>query len=1076
MGKIQLFLTIILLSFLFNGYAGSNKSGQLNYRINKISDRDLTGAAIKWETEKGSALISATDSRILAGEVTTLKVLAIRVEFVEDNRKTTTGTGKFDLSRPKKILIDPPPHNRTYFEAQLQAAANYYKSVSKGKLFLKGVYSPIGGDVYPRDLNKAYQLPQEMAYYGTDDKSLRDKRLAELFRDAWQAAEQAEPIDFSAYDCFVVFHAGVGGDFAFDFDETLFDVPSAFLSLTDLKQHLGAENAAYKGISVQNGNFFISDGIILSETQNQNDLEFGLLGTVALMFGAQIGLPNLFDTETGNSGIGKWGLMDQGSGNYRGLIPAQPCAWSKIFMGWETPIVINSGTNLPVAASLTDDPHKIYKIPINSHEYFLIENRQQHILKTPDLAVGYDQNGVRVEFSRNGTITQQAGVDSFKVIVSVDEYDFDCPGSGILIWHIDERVIAANYKTNRINVDLKRRGVDLEEAHGSQDIGGSYGFLHPAAGSENGLAENAFWNDNESNITVNNTDVVAFTPTSNPGSWSNERGNSHIVVQNFSKIQPVMTFDLTNNWFQTGFPRMIGNSAELTPQSLLVFDLNNDGLKEIVACSQDGAVYAWKNDGSKLIQNDDQVIKTDFAGRIDSISVALFAQIQDSILVAPGVADINGDGKFEVFVASKSGQIFAWGIDDQNQDGRADLLAGFPLQLNHRITTPPLSFPSSTGKELIVWGLETGEVIAMAQNGQQWRSPIGPGAIQGIALEPISQKICVTNASGEIALINSDGNLLWKNSSQIGPRAGQPVIGNLEDKANNQIIVPFLNGKVSILSLTGEVQKSFQLPAENILPELILADFNGDGQMEILTILEDQLFAYSRNGVLFENFPIKLVWKTEKSGFHYVPPIAGDIDNDQMLEVFLGAPDGLLNAYNPESSVVNGFPLSMGASLAISPALVQLDNDKDVELISISRDNSLYVWNLTGFSVTDLNRFWGSYLAGARHWASATTAGLTTPPDKELLYLAYNYPNPTEGDFTTIRYHLSRAGQVKIQIYDLAGSLLETLTGSGLVTVPNEVVWNLKNIQSGIYFAKIQVIDAENGNEDYKFIKIAVVK
>ncbi|MBN2089960.1 VCBS repeat-containing protein [candidate division KSB1 bacterium] len=1074
MGKIKYFLTILLLITLVNGYAGSNKS-KLSYRINQISDRDLTGAATRWEKTNGTLLIPSTNSQILNGEVTELKVLAIRVEFVEDKRTTTTGTGKFDLSQPKEIVIDPPPHNRTYFEAQLLAAANYFKRVSKGKLLLKGVDSPVGGDIFPRELNKAYQLPQEMAYYGTDDNSLRDKRLAELFRDALLSAEQSDQINFSAYNCCVVFHAGVGGDFAFDFDETLFDIPSAFLSFTDLKEHLSNNDAAYKGIPVQNGNHFIRDGIILPETQNQNDLEFGLLGTTVLMFGAQIGLPNLFNTETGRSGIGKWGLMDQGSGNYKGLIPAQPCAWSKIFMGWETPIVINSGQNIPVAATLADDPHKIYKVPINAHEYFLIENRQQHILKNPDLAVGFDQNGIRVEFSRSGTITQQAGSDSFKVIVSVDEYDFDCPGSGILIWHIDEKVITENYKTNRINADPNRRGVDLEEAHGSQDIGGSYGFLHPASGSETGLSENAFWNDNQSNLTVNNATAVAFTPNSNPGSWSNERGNSHIILRNFSKIQPVMTFDLTSDWFQSGFPRAIGNITQLTPQSLLVFDLNNDGTKEILASSQDGAIYVWKNDGSKFIQNDYQIIKPDFAGRVDSISVALFAKIQDSILVAPGVADINGDGIFEIFVASNTGQIYAWESFDQDQDGQADLMTGFPLQLNHRITTPPLSFASLTGKNFILWGLDNGEIVALDPNGVTWRNQVVQGAIQGLAFEPNAQNIGVTGTSGEIALLKSTGELLWKSSSRVGSKAGQPVIGK-SDKVGTEMIVPFIGGKIVIFALTGEILREFQIPAENNLPELILSDLNSDGRLEILSILDDQLFAYSSNGVLFENFPIKIIWSTEKSGFQYTTPIACEINQDQAVEVFWGAPDGLLSAYDSQGQIVPGFPVSMGAPLAISPAIGQFDNDKDIELISISNDNSLYVWNLNGLSVTEPSNFWTGYLAGAQHWAYATTTDQTAAEEKELISLAYNYPNPTEGDFTTIRYHLGQAGQVSIQIYDLAGALIETLNGTGLAAVPNEVIWNLKNIQSGIYFAKIQVTDTEDGNESFKFIKIAVVK
>ena len=77
----------------------------------------------------------------------------------------------------------------------------------------------------------------------------------------------------------------------------------------------------------------ISYGIILPETQNHLhydisldmfsdasfpcDYQYGLTGTFALMMGFAIGLPPLWNIETGESGVGIFGLMDQGSNNGR---------------------------------------------------------------------------------------------------------------------------------------------------------------------------------------------------------------------------------------------------------------------------------------------------------------------------------------------------------------------------------------------------------------------------------------------------------------------------------------------------------------------------------------------------------------------------------------------------------------------------------------------------------------------------------------------------------------------------------------------------------------------------------------
>ena len=61
---------------------------------------------------------------------------AIRVSFPLEDDESTTGDGQF-LKTVNGIncfeyTIDPPPHNRSYFESQIKAVSSYFDSVSYG--------------------------------------------------------------------------------------------------------------------------------------------------------------------------------------------------------------------------------------------------------------------------------------------------------------------------------------------------------------------------------------------------------------------------------------------------------------------------------------------------------------------------------------------------------------------------------------------------------------------------------------------------------------------------------------------------------------------------------------------------------------------------------------------------------------------------------------------------------------------------------------------------------------------------------------------------------------------------------
>jgi len=649
----------------------------LTYRKSSASTRYLKMVDMT-ATDRTSGLAKSGTTSLRSLVPDTLRILGIRVQFQRDSDRNTSGDGWFDLTVADSVMINPSPHDFEYFTNQLRALKHYFESVSAGKLILEVQDKSGKGAVYPQQADSVWPLPHPMAYYNpnTTEEAL-DNGLAELFRDAIMAADANSDIDFSQFDVFIIFHAGVGWEFTQDFDTTPSDIPSVFLNLNDLKNNLGQGSEAYPGISVNDGTYFIQEGIILPETENQGGYSiFGMLGTAAIMMGHQLGLPNLFDTDTGHPGIGRFGLMDQGSGSFLGLIPVQPCAWSKVFLGWEQPIEVTSGTQLPVAASLASHPNKIYKIPINAKEYFLIENRQRVVLKSRDVAIGKDINGVQVEFTNDGEINLPIGTQRLDVITSIDEYDFGMPSydtgtsylhSGILIWHIDENIIEQRFEDNKVNADMYHRGVGLVEADGAQDMGHFYNFFG-ITGYESGGVFDMWWDQNSDHFFANSSEVVAFTPFTMPNTNAYSGAQSGIYITDFSPIDSIMYFTLTMNNAQTGFPVYAGPNSGVT--SPVIGDVDGDGVNDIVAARIDGKILAWKSSGDKLISNEDATYRVSLLGDTTNIPLAVFAEADSGHFhFAPSLADLNNDGALDVVAGADNGLLFVWRGVDRNGDG-----------------------------------------------------------------------------------------------------------------------------------------------------------------------------------------------------------------------------------------------------------------------------------------------------------------------------------------------------------------------------------------------------------------------
>ena len=521
-----------------------------------------------------------------------VKVAAIRVSFKADENPGTTGDGSFLYTAPVdtcgRYTIDPVPHNRSYFMSQLRAVSNYFTSVS---------YNNFGIDmdnsfVFPSDEEDSYVLSNEMNYYHPfNEDEVHDERITEFFRDAVQIAYNIDSINFSLYDHIVIFHAGIGQDFSLPFlDPTPEDIPSTFVDQDMLDMYVGG--------SIELPNAQINQGIVLPETQNhlffeesENiflnaeepcDYQYGLTGTFALMLGFAIGLPPLWDTETGQSGIGVFGLMDQGSNNGRGIIPSPPDAWTRKYAGWETPIQITPPLSIQLPSR---SENNILEIPINNNEYFLIENRtnwyrdKMYIDSTRYIIYEESQRYPPfVEILFDSLIIDR---DENGVVTNVHDYDLGLPSSGLLIWHIDQENInngIANYSINR---DRLNRGVDLEESDGAQDIGfpSIFLFSDPSAGYFGDMWFKGNPEYERSNPNMNGL-YPEFSHFTYPSTSSNTGSASFLTIDNIGYQSDTMNFNVYNSILANGFP-------DTSLHIRMVFDIDSDGIMDIVGGDKD---------------------------------------------------------------------------------------------------------------------------------------------------------------------------------------------------------------------------------------------------------------------------------------------------------------------------------------------------------------------------------------------------------------------------------------------------------------------------------------------------------
>ncbi len=1009
----KLTLLIILLAINCALYSQDFRNLKLSHRLNSANEK-ISG-------------------RKLSGTADTIKIVAIMIQFQEDSNPLTTGNGKFDLSNKyynstlqRDTVIDSPPYDSAYFADHLLFLKNYYYKSSKGKLVLNY-------DLY----GKVITLPKKMEEYSPTGSDYT--KMGQMFEDAWASADSI--IDFSQYNesktSFVLFHAGVGRDVdlasVIGFDPTPYDLPSVYLGLKTLKDIFGQ---TYEGFQV-NHNFKIKNSLVIPSselrelqlTSGTYLFQLGMNGILTGAFGSYLGLPDLFNTQTGRTAIGRFGLMDgQSIFSFNGLFPPEPSAWEKIYLGWVEPVTVSYGDwnyNIKTSSTPEQKDSTIFKVLISSKEYFLVENRNRNPYNAGQKV--YTRNRAfrdSVLFTKD--VPGFVNYDIYQVngnLYDVSYLDWSLPGviddtanfrGGILIWHIDENVIDANIGANTVNNNISHKGVALMEAKGSQDIGVTYNTAFGTFTSDGFFVD--FWY-NGNHYVPSTIYRNQFTPTSIPNSLSYSLANNNIYITDFDSIGYNMRvrIKIGSDVLSPvpGFPKNLGRTVTNEFSQVIPVAINKNG-KEALFVNNGQDLYAFSNSGSGLINTNGMLYQG-----IGSFPAMYGYHAYANDYRVSGIS--NGTGTSTI-VSFKL-----------NTGGISDTTA---LNLPKRVSTAPLVMDSSR----YAIGLENGFIIErlLTSNALNFRDTTAKGSVTRFTKESsTSYRYTSSPYSGIIT-----GNFTSSNSLD-----SLQIYNGIELR---------LNGSRLNVNYTGSFRN------------LIACDINKDGRQEIIYSEGNKLYAVNSAGILLDNFPFKASSEIT-SGFSVC-----DINDEGVYDILFATSTGELYAVGSNGKSVNGFPVKVGPNTYSTPALFNYNDTLALSLIS--GDGYVYTFR-TNHPYKAQNILWKNYLRD-KDFSNNNFRGIYNPPsfsEKLPKDKVYNWPNPVYDSRTFIRYFINgSASSASIKILDLSGELVVKLNGTANSNAENEVVWDVSKVQSGIYYGVIEaVID---GSTETRIIKIAVVK
>ncbi len=1034
----------------------------------------------------------------------TLRILIVRISFAtnRDSSLTTIAPdGNFvlaPLANPGPLEIDPPPHNKAFYEAHLQGLSEYYDYQSGGRLHIEG-------RVLPEDPDGSYQV-SDVADYGPGTGGLWTlEDLERLVQDMIVAADQGTQADHAAnladYDddnpfTYIIFvHAG--SDWQSDINgDSPNDIPTFFVTL-------GSPQPLTSSDSGTSATGMLSECSIIPETASQDGYPGSIAAAFYHEFGHALGLVDVYNTEAQTPNAGIWDLMDSGTnlgvtiGSVsaegdttfivaNGVLPPSLGAWNKWFLGWldvgeiqgqkqqyRLPAVevprSQYGTYNGTTGYFSDRDHQALRAGISSREWFLLENRW--VPSGPDETPYFNLSFERDE--NTGVILYLAGERPVGFWKNSGLYDYFMPAGGVLVWHVNEDRIEQGLADNTINTQSD--GLRLVEADGITDIGildsyvlGWYGSVRDPFGGYDSAGYTTDYNN-------------LFT-TGFPSSRAIDRSWTGFfltdVVPNSRDKPSVMRFKAGIAPLVEGYPWTMDPAGQGVPRALAA-----ESLTPLVA-ADDRSILIFASGPAA----GDSTLAPEFLFALNATGNPVwpalpggppgaFATLPGPLAGPPVIAAIGAAGTGLVW-STRSGEVGLMDVSSQAH-------AVWSRKLGATFMTGAVTL-LHTGLDPVVFALVGGDTMTALDlgDGTTVAPPValGQGPVTGppvVASDPAGDQVLAPGAAGwyEIAGPSLTGEMALTYHPYPAREASAGVRCVVVDSETGSRVW-FLDGQGD---LGGWQRQNGQwLPGDplgldaGIVCEPAVADLDGDGRNDLLVADGRRIHAFAATGARLRGWPVTLgeLFPLADTTRIRGPLVVADGTGDGIDDVYFQTSGGHLLGVDATGSLLPGFPFrwagKRAAGFAVglgatptSPRVLWLGSEGGYSGPPLERN--LVNGRVTGFLLSApaasgrTSEWLGARGGVGRNGPVGTAAslGVEAPvafeTDKAVLY-----PNPLGDAPLTVRFFSQDTRPARFWVHNLDGEIVYKTEIPSLAKTINEQAVALPQLVSGLYVCRLE--------------------
>jgi outer membrane protein assembly factor BamB len=262
---------------------------------------------------------------------------------------------------------------------------------------------------------------------------------------------------------------------------------------------------------------------------------------------------------------------------------------------------------------------------------------------------------------------------------------------------------------------------------------------------------------------------------------------------------------------------------------------------------------------------------------------------------SPAIADLNGDGKLDLFAGGMGRYAFAL----RGYDGAVLWKSAY---IEHYVrVSPPIADLEGNGRMEVSFSSDAGVVHTYdAVTGQvRWETKLGYGAaatpvVADLLGDGRLEIVYANVAEKGVTALRGNGSILWQNNAHDFAYFS-PTVVDVNGDGHPDVVVGDSNDPsiTAYRGTDGAILWETHLPGSWAQGDLVTADIDGDGKLDVLVPTTYGLMALaSATGAVKWSLPLPSISGQE--------PMVADINGDGHAEVLVGAADGRMYVIGPK--------------------------------------------------------------------------------------------------------------------------------------------------------------------------------